>query len=152
MANTYTQIYLQTVFAVSNRDCLIGNEWKDELNKYITGIVQNLKHKMLAINCASNHIHFLIGYNPNQLLPKLIQEVKANSSKWVNEGSFTKFRFQWQEGYGTFSYSRSHLDRVIQYIMNQEEHHKNITFKEEYLALLKKFDVEFDERYLFEFF
>jgi putative transposase len=152
MANTYTQIYVQAVFAVQNRDCIINNSWEDELQKYITGIVQNQGHKMLAINGTHNHIHLFFGMKPNQSVSKLIQEVKSNSSKWINEKRFIKSKFSWQEGFGAFYYSHSQLDDVIAYVMNQKEHHKKQSFRDEYLVFLKKFNVEFEEKYLFNFF
>ena len=148
MANTYTQLYIQFVFAVQNRRSLIQNEWKDELYKYITGIVQNNKHKLTAINGIPNHIHIFIGYKPHQLIPDLLQDIKGSSSGWINSKGFINSKFNWQEGYGAFSYSHSQIDRVVKYIMNQEQHHKKKTFREEYLELLNKFNVEYDERYI----
>jgi putative transposase len=148
MANTYTQIYLQFVFAVENRISLIQPTWKDELSKYITGIVQNNKHKLIAINGIPNHIHILIGYKPHQLIPDLLQEIKRDSSKWINSKGFIRDQFNWQAGYGAFSYSHSHVGQVVKYIMNQEAHHKKRTFRGEYLALLKKFNIQSDERYV----
>jgi len=150
MANTYTQIYLQFVFAVQDRVSLIQSDWKDELYKYITGIVQNNKHKLIAINGMPNHLHVFIGYKPHQLIPDLLQDIKGSSSKWINSRKLIRGRFRWQEGYGAFSYSHSHLDNVVKYIMNQEQHHKKRTFGEEYNELLKKFEVEYDEKYILE--
>jgi len=150
MANTYTQIYIQTVFAVQDRMCLINNKWKDELYKYITGIVRNNNHKLLAINGIPDHVHIFIGMKPHQSIADLLQDIKGNSSGWINEKGFVKGRFSWQAGYGAFLYSHSHLDRVIKYIQNQESHHRKKTFKEEYLSLLKAFNVEHDEKYLFK--
>ena len=138
MANTFTQIYIQFVFAVQNRISLIQAEWKDELYKYITGIVQNNGHKLIAINGIANHVHIFIGYKPNQLIPDLMQDVKGSSSKWINEKRFVKGKFSWQEGYGAFSYSNSQIDSVVKYINDQEMHHKKHTFREEYILLLKK--------------
>lgn len=148
MANTFTQIYLHIVFAVQNRTSLIQLEWRDELYKYITGIVKNNKHKLIAINGTANHIHIAIGYKPHQLIPDLLQDIKGNSSKWINEKRLVKGKFKWQAGYGAFSFSHSHIDAVSQYIINQEEHHKRKTFREEYIQLLKKYDVPFDEKYI----
>ncbi len=148
MANTFTQIYLQFVFAVQNRRSLIGPIWKNELYKYITGIVQNNKHKLIAINGTPNHIHVFIGYKPHQLIPDLLQDIKGHSSKWINQKTFLQVKFAWQAGYGAFSYSHSHIDHVVQYIMNQEAHHKKKTFREEYIQLLKRFNIEYDERYI----
>ena len=148
MANTFTQIYIQFVFAVQNRISLIQAEWKDELYKYITGIVQNNDHKLIAINGISNHDHIFIGYKPNQLIPDLMQDVKGSSSKWINEKRFVKGKFSLQEGYGAFSYSNSQIDSVVKYINDQEMHHKKHTFREEYILLLTKFNISFDEKYI----
>ena len=138
MANTYTQIHIQAVFVVQNRNCIIQRGWKDELYKYITGIVQNNKHKMLAINGMPDHVHILFGFRPSQSLADLMQDIKGSSSKWINEKRFIKAKFSWQEGYGAFSYSKSDLPNVIQYIKNQEEHHKKRSFIEEYEDMLKE--------------
>ena len=148
MANTFTQIYIHFVFAVQNRASLIQLEWKDQLYKYITGIVQKNGHKLIAINGTANHLHIFIGYKPHQLIPDLMQDVKGSSSKWINEKRFVKGKFSWQEGYGAFSYSHSQIDQVVKYFNNQEKHHKKQTFREEYLSLLKKFKVQFDEKYI----
>jgi len=148
MANTYTQIYLQFVFAVQNRISLIQKEWKDELYKYITGIVQNNKHKLIAINGMPNHLHIFVGYKPHQLVPDLLKDIKGSSSGWINNKKLVKGKFQWQEGYGAFSYSRSQIDIVAKYIHNQEEHHRRKSFHEEYLEFLKQFNVSFDEKYI----
>jgi REP element-mobilizing transposase RayT len=136
------------VFAVQNRTSLIQNEWKIELYKYITGIIQNNGHKLIAINGIQNHIHIAIGYKPHQLIPDLLQDIKANSSKWINEKKFVRGKFNWQAGYGAFSFSHSQIDNVVRYIMNQEQHHKKKTFREEYIQLLRKYDVPFDEKYI----
>lgn len=148
MANTYTQIYLQFVFAVQDRASLIKDVWKDELYKYITGIVQNNKHKLIAINGMPNHIHIFIGYKPHQLIPDLLQDIKASSSGWINNRGFVNGKFRWQESYGAFSYSHSQIDRVAKYIINQEQHHKKKKFREEYLELLNRFDIDYDDRYI----
>ena len=148
MANTYTQLYIQFVFAVQNRMSLIQASWKDELYKYMTGIVQNNKHKLIAINGMPNHVHIFIGYKPHQMIPDLMQGIKGSSSAWINKKGFIKGKFSWQESYGAFSYSHSHIDRVAKYIMDQEQHHKKKTFKEEYLDFLNKYNVEYDERYV----
>lgn len=148
MANTFIQIYIQFVFAVQNRISLIQPEWKDELYKYITGIIQKNDHKLIAINGIANHVHIFVGYKPNQLIPELMQDVKGSSSKWINEKKFVRGKFSWQEGYGAFSYSHSQIDQVVKYINNQEKHHKKQTFQEEYLLLLKKFNIEFNEKYI----
>lgn len=150
MANTYTQIHIHVVFAVQNRQSLIREQWKDELYRYITGIVQNHDHKMLQINGMPYHVHLLIGMRPVESLSDLVKRVKQNSSKWINQNGFINGRFSWQEGYGAFSYSRSQLPGVIQYIRNQQGHHKKRTFREEYLELLQSWEVDFDERYIFK--
>lgn len=150
MANTYTQIHIQAVFAIQNRACVIRKSWKDELYKYITGVIQNHGHKVLAINGMPDHIHILFGMRPTQSLSELMQDIKGDSSKWINEKGFVKGKFSWQGGYGAFSYSKSHVDNVIAYIRNQEEHHKRKTFMEEYYDFLEKFGVDFDERYVFK--
>jgi REP element-mobilizing transposase RayT len=150
MANTYTQIHIQAVFVVQNRACIIHQTWKEELYKYISGIIRNHGHKVLAINGMPDHLHVLIGMRPTQSLSDLIQDIKGDSSKWINQQGFIKNRFSWQEGYGAFSYSKSHVASVIDYIRNQEEHHRKKTFIEEYHDFLKKFEIEFDERYIFK--
>ena len=128
MANTYTQLHIQTVFAVQNRECIITQDWSDELFKYITGIIRNNNHKLLAINGMPDHVHILFGLRPAQSISDLLQDIKGSSSKWINEREFVRGRFSWQEGYGAFSYSKSQLKQVIQYIENQEDHHRKKTF------------------------
>jgi len=150
MPGTFSQIFIQVVFAVKGRDSLIHSSWEEELYKYISGIVKNKEQKMLAINGMPDHIHFLIGMKPSCCLSDLVREVKKSSNDFIKEKKFSKHKFQWQEGYGAFSYSHSSLDNVIGYIMNQKEHHKKQTFKEEYLSFLKKFEIEFKDEYLFE--
>ncbi len=150
MAGTFSQIYIQVVFAVKGRDSLIHTSWEEELYKYITGIVQNKEQKMLAINGIPDHIHFFIGMKPSCCLSDLVREIKKSSNDFIKEKKFSKFKFQWQEGYGAFSYSHSNLDNVIMYIMNQKEHHKKKTFKDEYMEFLRKFEIEFKDEYLFE--
>ncbi len=150
MANTYTQIFIQFVFVPKFRASLIQPIWEDELYKYITGIVQNNKHKMLAINGTSDHLHIFVGFHTTQSISDLMQDIKANSSKWINEKKFLKSRFEWQEGYGGFSYSKSQVADVIQYIKNQKEHHRKVTFAEEYRLFLKKFEIEYNEKYVFQ--
>lgn len=150
MANTYSQIYIQVIFAVKGRQSLIKKTWKEELCKYITGIVKNNRQKLIAIDWVENHVHLFIGLKPDISLSDLIRDVKANSSKFINERKFVKGRFSWQEGFGAFSYSQTHIDKVYKYIMNQEEHHKKKTFREEYEDLLKKFQIEYDEKYIFD--
>lgn len=150
MANTYSQIYIQIVFAVEGRQNLIGREWKDELYKYITGIVKNENQKLLAIGGVSDHIHILLNIKPSIALSDLVRDIKSNSSRFVNEKRFVRGKFSWQEGFGAFSYSISQLDDVIRYIQNQEDHHRETSFKDEYLKYLKRFEIEFDENYVFE--
>jgi putative transposase len=150
MANTYTQIHLHLIFAVKYRESVILDSWKDELYKYITGIVQNNKHKLIVINGMLDHIHLLIGFRPIQSLSDLLQDIKGNSSKWINEKRFIRGKFEWQEGYAAFSYGKSQIKNVINYIENQEEHHKKKTFREEYIDFLNIFEVEYDEKYIFK--
>ncbi len=150
MANTYSQIYLQFVFSVKHRDSTIHKDWKDELYKYITGIVQKNNHKLICINGMPDHIHIFIGIKPSQSISDLLRDIKANSSKWINEKRFVKGKFEWQEGYGAFSYSQSQIKDVIAYIENQEEHHKKKSFKEEYIDFLEKFEVAYDEKFIFK--
>lgn len=149
MANTYTQIHIQAVFVVKNRASLIDPAWEDDLYKYITGIVQMHGHKMLAINGMPDHLHIFFGMRPSQSLSDLLQDVKGNSSKWINEQKFTSQKFAWQSGYGAFSYTQSLVPRVIAYIQRQKEHHRRKTFLKEYQEFLDRFEVDYDERYLF---
>ena len=150
MANTYTQIHLQCVAAVKFRMALIDSTWKERLHQYITGIVQSRNHKMIAINSMPDHLHFMIGLRPEQSVSDLMQVVKGESSEWINDHRLSRSKFRWQEGYGAFSYSKSDIPNVANYIHNQEEHHRKKTFLEEYEELLKEFDIEFDERYIFK--
>ena len=149
MPNTYTQLYIHFVFAVKYRMAIIQPEWEQQLHRYITGIVQNNGHKLLAINSVTDHSHLFIGLNPNQSISELMRLVKGDSSEFVNKQGFTKRRFQWQEGYGAFSNSNSQIDSVIKYINNQKEHHRKKSFKEEYLNILKDYSVNYDEQYVF---
>ncbi len=150
MANSYTQIHIQYVFVVKFRDGLIHRSWKEELFKYISGIIKFHNHKLLAINGVENHIHILVGMKPTQTISVLAQVIKANSSKWINETKMERFRFEWQAGFGAFSYSKWDVEKIINYIRNQEEHHKKKTFKEEYLKFLEDFEIDFDEKYIFQ--
>jgi putative transposase len=150
MANTYTQIHLQIVFAVKYRQALINPEWNIRLHQYITGIVRNHDHKLLAINTMPDHLHMLIGFRPHQSLADLMSKVKGESSEWLNLEHLTKSRFRWQEGYGAFSYTKSLVPVVINYILNQEEHHRKKTFLEEYTDFLNEFEVDYDDRYIFK--
>ena len=150
MANTFTQLHIQFVFAVKYRAALIEKSWKNELHKYITGIIQENNHKMLQVNSLSDHIHIFIGMRPTQSIAALVQNVKAESSKWIKFKKFCDSPFAWQEGYGAFSYSKSHVPEVIRYIQNQEAHHHKETFIDEYRHFLIAFGIEFDEQYIFK--
>ena len=150
MDNTYTQIHIQLVFAVRYRAALIEKPWINQLHKYITAIVLENDHNMLQVNSMPDHIHIFIGMRPHQSISALVQNVKSESSKWIKDNKFCKSVFAWQEGFGAFSYSKSHVDRVIRYIQNQEAHHKKETFLNEYRRLLKAFEIEYDERYIFK--
>jgi REP element-mobilizing transposase RayT len=152
MAGTFSQIYIQIVFAVKGRENLIGNEWKTELHKYIAGIIKGKEQKPIIVNGMADHIHAFVGLRPAMAISDLARDIKNNSSKFINEKGFVKGKFSWQEGYGAFSYSHSQIGNVYDYILNQEAHHKKKTFKEEYLDLLKKFEIEFDEKYLFDWY
>lgn len=150
MANTYTQIHIHSIFAVQNRQSLIQPSWEFELYKYITGIVQNQGHKLLQINGMPDHVHLLIGMRPVQSLSDLMQQIKQDSSKWINKKELAAGRFSWQEGFGAFSHSKSQVKTVIAYIQNQKNHHKKKSFREEYLEFLEKWEVDYDERYIFK--
>ena len=150
MPNTYTQIHIQFVFAVKFRAALIQKEWKERLHQYITGIIQANDHKMLQINSMPDHIHIFIGMRPAQSISSLIQNVKTESSKWIKENKFCTAPFAWQQGFGAFSYSKSHVSDVIRYIQNQEVHHKKEFFLEEYRKMLKAFEIEYEEQYIFK--
>jgi len=150
MANTYSQIYIHVVFAVEGRQSLIKAEHNDELQKYITRIISGERHKLIAINNVPDHLHMLIGVRPDASLSDLVRAVKAGSSKFINSKRWVAGRFSWQEGFGAFSHSRSQLGAVIRYIENQPAHHAKKSFREEYITLLEKFDVDYDPRYIFE--
>ena len=150
MANTFTQIHIHAVFAVQNRHSSISDSWKEELYKYISGIIQNNNHKLITINGMPDHIHILFGLRPNQSISELIQDIKGSSSKWINERKLTGTKFTWQEGYSAFSYTKKELPIVINYIKNQTEHHQKKSFIDEYIDLLKEFHVEYDEKYIFK--
>lgn len=152
MANTYSQIFLQLIFAVRNREALITSEFEAELFKYISGIIKNQGQKLFAINGTKDHIHILISLEPTCRISDLVRIIKSDSSEWINHKRLSKFKFNWQEGYGAFSYGASQIREVIGYINNQKEHHKRSGFREEYLQFLKKFEIQFDEKYIFEFF
>ena len=150
MANTYTQIYVHVVFTVAGRQSLIPKAHKEELHKYITGIIQNAGQKTIVINSMPDHVHILIGMKPNIALSDLMRDIKANSARFINEKRWVMGRFSWQEGLGAFSYSDSQLDAVGGYIKNQEKHHSKRSFRDEYLEILKKFSVEYDAKYIFD--
>lgn len=150
MANTYTQIHLQIVIAVKYRQSLIQPDWEGELHKCITSIVQSFGHKVIAINNMPDHLHLFIGFRPNQSLADLMRIVKNESANWINDQQFTNAVFKWQEGYGAFSYSRSHVKAVVDYILNQQEHHRKRTFLEEYQQFLDQFEVDYDSKQLFK--
>lgn len=152
MANTYSQMYVHIVFAVRKRENLIPKKHKEELQKYITGIVTNRGQKLLAVNCMPDHTHIFIGFKPNICISDIVRDIKTSTSIFIKEKRYTNFKFYWQEGFGSFTYSHSQLSTIINYILNQEEHHKQNSFKNEYLELLAKFDVNFDPQYLFEWY
>ena len=150
MSGTFSQIYIQVVFAVKHRNALIQAEWEERLYQYITGIVRNKGQKMLAINGMPNHIHFFIGMKPNCCLSDLVREVKKSSNDFIKENKLSGQSFNWQEGYGAFSYSHSQIDTVVQYIANQKEHHQKQSFKQEYIQFLHRFNIQYEERFLFD--
>lgn len=150
MANTYTQIYIQIVFAVKGRQNLIPKENREELHKFITGIVSNRNQKLFAVFAMPDHMHILVSMSPTITISDLVRDIKAGSSKFINEKGWMSKKFNWQEGYGAFSYSKSSLDSVVKYILNQEEHHQKKTFKAEYLDFMKRFEIEYNTKYLFE--
>jgi REP element-mobilizing transposase RayT len=150
MANTYTQIHMHTIFAVQNRLSLIKTDWQERLFQYIISITQNHGHKVLSIGGMPDHIHLLFAFRPTQSLSELMQNVKRNSSEWINKEKLALGKFSWQEGYGAFSYSKSQIPQVVKYIENQETHHKKRTFSEEYKKILIDFGLEYDERYIFK--
>jgi putative transposase len=150
MANSYTQIHIQCVFAVKFRKAMIAKQWKEELHKYITGIIQNHGHKMISINSVPDHLHMLFGMRPHQSLSDLMSIVKGDSSGWINNRKLTASLFRWQGGFGGFSYEKSSISRVAAYIENQELHHKKVSFADEYSQLLEQFEIEFDEQYIFK--
>lgn len=150
MSNTYSQIHIQCVFAVKYRQALIQINWKDELEKYITSIVQNKGHKTIAINSMPDHLHLLFGLRPHQSISSLMELVKGDSSEWINKKCLTSSKFNWQDGYGAFSYSKSQVPIIAEYVYNQQEHHRKIGFLEEYRKLLEEYEIAYDDRYLFK--
>jgi len=152
MAGTFSQIYIQIVFAVNGRINLLQKPWRDEAFKYMSGIIKGKNQKPIIVNGVSDHVHLFVGLRPSMSISDLVRDVKNNSSNFINEQKFVSGKFSWQEGFGSFSYSHSQIDQVYRYILNQEEHHRKSTFKEEYLDFLKKFEVEYNEKYLFEWY
>ena len=150
MANTFSQIYLQFVFAVQGRQSILPKEHKEELHKYITSLVQARKAKMLAVNCMPDHTHLFVGFKPSVLISDFVKEIKVGSNEFIKSKKWVKSAFSWQEGYGVFSYGHSQIDMVCKYVLNQEEHHKKKSFRQEYMEFLEKFAVPFEERYLFD--
>jgi putative transposase len=150
MSDTFSQIYIQIVFAVKHRQSLISESWEEELRRYITGIVQNKEHKMLAIGNMPDHIHLFIQLKPHMSISDLVREVKKSSTDWIRRTKLTKIKFQWQEGYGAFSYSKEDISAVCNYVENQKEHHRRVSFKEEFVALLNEFCIDYKEEYLFD--
>ena len=150
VANTYTQIHIQAVFAVQHRYAIIQDSWKIRLHKYISAIVENNEHKLLAIDGMPDHVHVFFGMRPSQSISDLLQDIKGCSTKWINENRLVRGRFSWQEGYGAFSYSKSDVPRVIDYVKNQAQHHRTTAFLDEYEDLLKEFGVQYDTRYIFK--
>jgi putative transposase len=150
MAGTYTQIHIHFVFAVDGRASLVHTHFREELERYITGIVQERNHKLLAIYCMPDHTHVLVGKRPSQSESDLVRDIKSNSSKFIHEKRWVKGRFAWQEGYGAFSHSKSQVKDVIAYILNQPQHHQKTSFQEEYREMLKRFEIVYDEQYLFK--
>ena len=150
MPGTFSQIYIQIVFAVKGRENLIGKNWKDELHKYISGIITKKGQKSIIVNGVSDHIHVFVGLKPSMAISDLVRDIKNNSCNFINDKKFVECKFSWQEGYGAFSYAHSQIEQVYNYILNQELHHHKKTFKEEYLDFLQKFEIEYDEKYVFE--
>lgn len=151
MPNTYSQLYIQIVFAVQGRKSLIKESIREELQKYISGIVSNHKQKLLAIYCMPDHTHIFLSMKPNMAISDLVRKIKSNSSSFLKDRNLVN-DFSWQEGFGAFSYAKSQAKNVIDYVLNQAEHHKKRTFKEEYVEFLNKFEIDYDEKYLFEFY
>jgi len=150
MSGTFSQIYIQIVFAVKGRENQISNNWKDELHKYIAGIIKGKNQKPIIVNGMPDHIHAFIGLKPSMAISDIVRDIKNNSSNFINEHKFVRGKFSWQEGYGAFSYSYSQVNSVYNYILNQEKHHKKKTFRAEYLEFLKRFEIDYNEKYLFD--
>ncbi len=152
MADVFSQIYIQTVFAVKNRQALILPDWEAELYKYTTGVIQNKGHKLLAIGGMPDHIHIFIGLKPAEALSDLVREIKKTTNEFIKDQRLSKFAFEWQSGYGAFSYSRSHIDAVCRYVLKQKEHHQGRTFEDEFMKILRDFEVEIGQKKMFDFF
>jgi putative transposase len=150
MPSTFSQLYVQIIFTVKGRENLIFRNWKEDLHKYIAGVINGKDQKPIIVNGAPDHIHAFIGLKPSMKISDLVRDIKNNSSNFINQQKFVRGKFAWQQGYGAFSYSHSHIDKVYKYILNQEEHHKKKSFRDEYLELLKKFEIEYNEKYLFD--
>ena len=150
MAGTFSQIYIQYVFAVKGRDTLLQKTWRDDVFKYMAGIIKGKNQKAIIVNGVSDHVHVFVGLKPSMNISELVRDIKNNSSNFINEQKFLKSKFSWQEGYGAFSYAHSQIENVYQYIANQEEHHRKKTFKEEYIEFLQKFEIDYNEKYLFD--
>ncbi len=152
MANTYTQLYVHIIFAVKNKNNFIPEKHRKEIEKYMCGIISNNNCKTLAMYCNPDHIHILIGVSPNIAISELAKRIKANTSRWINDKKLLKGYFEWQKGYGAFTYSKSQVASVIDYILGQEEHHKNTTFKDEYIKILQNFEIEYKDKYLYDWY
>jgi putative transposase len=150
MANTYTQLYVHIIFAVKGRTNLISKNWKEKLYQYLTGIATNKQVKMMTVNGMPDHIHILLGFKPDNNLSNIIRDIKANSSKWINENRFVQGKFEWQNGFGAFTIGQSQVQTVINYIRNQEEHHRIKSFKEEYLDFLRAYQIDYKPEYIFD--
>lgn len=149
---TFTQIYIQMVFSPKHRDCLLLEQFRPRIFEYMSGIVTNIGHKSIIINGVSDHVHLFLGLNPKISVSETVKEIKRSSGIFINEQRFFRGKYEWQEGYGGFTYGKSQIDSVYKYIQNQEKHHQKKTFKEEYLEFLNRYEIEFEEQYLFEFF
>lgn len=152
MANTFSQIYIQIVIGVKRRQNMLLKPWREDVFKYMAGIITQKGQKSIIVNGVSDHVHIFVGIKPSICISELVRDIKNNTTKFINDNGFLSVPFEWQVGFGAFSYSHSHIDRVYKYILNQEKHHQRKSFKEEYLALLKKFEIEYEEKYLFEWF
>lgn len=150
MAGTFSQVYIQYVFAVQNRKNLLQKPWREEVFKYISGIITRKEQKSIIVNGVEDHVHIFVGLKPSMKISDLVRDIKNNSTNFINEQNYLKEKFSWQEGYGAFSYSHSQIKDVYKYVLNQEQHHKSISFKNEYIALLEKFEIDYNEKYLFD--